>query len=108
MSPVAPSIGQRFNFEFLLHKPSTVITIKSINQAWLNIFYFKVIAVNMVIHYKFIRDNAENFSEFFHYQKLPKYHLVSSNVPLRFQFQTEESVKEIRGWFCLLLVMKKF
>jgi len=66
MSPVAPSIGQRFNFEFLLHKPSTVITIKSINQAWLKIFYCKVIAVNMVIHYKFITDNAEKFSEFFH------------------------------------------
>ena len=27
---------------------------------------FKVIAVNMVIHYKFITDNAEKFSEFFH------------------------------------------
>ena len=64
-----------------------MITIKSINQAWLKIFYFKVIAVNMVIHYKFIRDNAEKFSEFFHHQKLPK---------------------EVRGWFCLLLVMKKF
>ena len=49
-------MGQRINFEFLLHKP--VIMIKSINQAWLKIFYCKVIAVNMVIHYKFIRDNA--------------------------------------------------
>ena len=67
--------------------------------------YAKVIAVNSVIHYKFIR---ENFSELFHYQKLPKYHLMSGNVPLRFQFQTEESVKEIRGWFCLLIVVTKF
>ena len=72
MSPLAPSIGQRIQFEVLLHQASTVITIKSINQAWLKIFYFKVIAVNMVIHYKFIRDNAEKFSEFFHHQKLPK------------------------------------
>ena len=49
MSPLAPSIGQRIQFEVLLHQASTVITIKSINQAWLKIFYCKVIAVNMVI-----------------------------------------------------------
>jgi len=61
MSPLAPSIGQIIQFEVLLHQPSTAITIKSINQALLKIFYRKVIAVNMVIHNKFIRDNAEFF-----------------------------------------------
>ena len=29
-------------------------------------------AHKMIIQYKFIRDNAEKFSGFFHYQKLPK------------------------------------
>ena len=50
MSPLAQAIGQRFEVEVLLQKPSTVITIKSINQAWLKIFYHKVIAVNIVIY----------------------------------------------------------
>ena len=51
MSPLAQAIGQRFEVEVLLQKPSTVITIKSINQAWLKIFYHKGIAVNIVIYY---------------------------------------------------------
>ena len=50
MSPLAQAIGQRFQFEVLLHKLTTVNTIESINQAWLKIFYFKVIAVNILIH----------------------------------------------------------
>ena len=37
MSLLAPSIGQRFNFEVLLHTPSSEIRIISINQAWLKI-----------------------------------------------------------------------
>jgi len=49
-----------------------MITIESINPAWLKIFYHKIIAANMVIHYEFTSDNAEFFSEFFHQQKLPK------------------------------------
>ena len=54
MSPLAQAIGQRFEVEVLLQKPSTVITIKSNNQAWLKKFYYKVIAANMVITYKYL------------------------------------------------------
>ena len=72
MSPLAQAIGQRFEEEVLLQKPSTVITIKSINQAWLKIFYHKVIAVNIVIHYKHIAVPAKNISEFFYCQKSSK------------------------------------
>ena len=71
MSLLAQAIGQRFEVQVLLHKPSTVITIESINQAWLKIFYHKVIAVNIVIYYKHIAEAAKKISEFFHVCKSP-------------------------------------
>jgi len=64
MSPLAQAIGQRFEVEVLLHKPSTAITIKSINQAWLKKFYHKVTAVNIVIQYKLIVLIAKKFRIF--------------------------------------------
>ena len=72
MSPLAPAIGQRFHLEVLLYKPSTENTIKSINQAWLKKFYYKVIAASMVIHYKYLNLKSKKFPDFFHYQKLLK------------------------------------
>ena len=72
MSPLAQAIVQRFHFEVLLHKLITVNMLQSINQAWLKIFYYKVIAVIVVIHYKYSKHYAEKISELSHYQKLPK------------------------------------
>ena len=72
MSPLAQAMGQRFHFKVLLHKPNTVNLQKSFNQAWLKMLYYKVIAVNVVIHYKYIRHYAEKISEFFHYWKWAK------------------------------------
>ena len=50
MSPLAQAMGQRFHFKVLLHKPNTVNLLQSFNQAWLKMLYYKVIAVNVVIH----------------------------------------------------------
>ena len=77
MSPLAPAIGQRFHLEVLLHKPSTENTIKSINQAWLKMFYYKVIAVNIVIHYKYLNLKSKKIPDFF---PLPEVTKVASNV----------------------------
>ena len=40
---------------------STVIKIKLINQLWLKMFFKKVIAVSIVIYFKFIPVTAELF-----------------------------------------------
>ena len=79
MSPLAPAIGLRFHLKVLLHKPSTENTIKSINQAWLEIFYYKVIviAVNIVIHYKYLNLKSKKIPDFF---PLPEVTKVASNV----------------------------
>ena len=50
MSPLPPAIGQRFEVEVLLKKPTTIM-IKLINQAWLENFYHKVMIINIVIYY---------------------------------------------------------
>ena len=87
ISPLAQATVQRFHFEVLLHKPKTVNLLESFNQAWLKMLYYEVIAVNVVIHYKYIRHYAEKISELSHHQKLPKQPLKIINEPLRFQVQ---------------------
>ena len=69
MSPLAQAMGQRFHFKVLLQKPNIANLLQSFNQAWLKMLYYKVIAVNVVIHYKYIRHYAEKISEFFHHWK---------------------------------------
>ena len=64
MSPLAQAMGQRFHFKVLLHKPNTVNLLQSFNQAWLKMLYYKVITVNVVVHYKYIRHYAKKFQNF--------------------------------------------
>ena len=98
MSPLAPSTGQ-MKFEVLQHKASTVITIKSINQAWLKMFYYKVIAVNVVIHYKYIRHHAEKISEFFHQWKWAKEGSALLYWLLSCTWNLSGSLMILRGYF---------
>ena len=49
MGPKALAIGQRFELEVLLYEASTGKTVKPINLAWLKFFYYKVIAVYLVM-----------------------------------------------------------
>ena len=52
--------------------PSTENTIKSINQAWLKKFYYKVIAANMVITYKYLNLKSKKNLEFSYHWKYAK------------------------------------